>query len=184
MYGQHRALHHLDVRSGAWIYRVFLLPRTLQVDLAFVPRTEFRALAPSFRLMFGSAQEAKPVPPPAAAGLVDLSWFYALHARSCLARGKMWQAEYMISVMRDHALMLACLRHGFPTAHGRGMDQLPNEVIEPFESSLVRQLDTAELSRAFRVVMDGLLSEIQSVDQELAERLREILISLSGEDLR
>ena len=64
------------------------------------------------------------------------------------------------------------------------MDQLPNEVIEPFESSLVRQLDTAELSRAFRVVMDGLLSEIQSVDQELAERLREILISLSGEDLR
>src|SRR6185503_3958295 len=37
MYDRHGALQHLDVRSGAWIYRVFLLPGTLQVDLAFVP---------------------------------------------------------------------------------------------------------------------------------------------------
>jgi hypothetical protein len=31
MYDQHFALHHLDVKSGAWIYRVFLLPSTLLV---------------------------------------------------------------------------------------------------------------------------------------------------------
>ena len=49
MYQQHRALHHLDVRSGGWIYRVFLLPTTLQVDLAFVSATEFRALFPCLR---------------------------------------------------------------------------------------------------------------------------------------
>src|SRR5580700_5239730 len=35
MYHRHLALHHLDVRFGEWIYRVFLLPSTLQVDLAF-----------------------------------------------------------------------------------------------------------------------------------------------------
>src|SRR5690242_9286013 len=26
MYDQHGALHHHDVRAGAWVYRVFLLP--------------------------------------------------------------------------------------------------------------------------------------------------------------
>lgn len=45
MYREHRALHQLYVVSGAWTYRVFLLPNTLQVDLAFVTETEFRALA-------------------------------------------------------------------------------------------------------------------------------------------
>src|ERR1700681_3744530 len=64
MYDQHSALHHLDVKSGAWIYRVFLLPSTLQVDLAFVSCTEFRALAPTFRLVSGRANEPRHTPPP------------------------------------------------------------------------------------------------------------------------
>src|SRR5271169_3390420 len=51
MYEQHGALHHLDVKAGAWIYRVFLLPNSLQVDLAFVPAAEFRASSPTFRLV-------------------------------------------------------------------------------------------------------------------------------------
>jgi hypothetical protein len=53
VYGQHLAIHHFDIRSGAWIYRVFLLADTLQVDIAFVASTEFRALAPTFRIVFG-----------------------------------------------------------------------------------------------------------------------------------
>lgn len=48
MYREHHALHHLDVTSGAWIYRVFLLPSTLQVDLAFAPANEFGARVPLF----------------------------------------------------------------------------------------------------------------------------------------
>jgi hypothetical protein len=55
LYDRHLALHHFDVLSGSWTYRVFLLHNTLQVDLAFVVETEFRALAPTFRLMFGQA---------------------------------------------------------------------------------------------------------------------------------
>src|ERR1035441_6835785 len=50
MYDKHSALHHLDVTAGAWIYRVFLLPGALQVDLAFVQATEFRPLAPTFQI--------------------------------------------------------------------------------------------------------------------------------------
>jgi hypothetical protein len=63
MYDQHLALHHLDVKSGAWIYRVFLLTSTLQVDLAFVSDTEFRALAPTFRLISGRANEPRHASP-------------------------------------------------------------------------------------------------------------------------
>lgn len=178
MYQRHLALHHLDVRAGEWIYRVFLLPSTLQVDLAFVPATEFRALAPSFRLMFGEAKEPRHAPPPPWGDMVGLGWLYALHARSCIARRNVWQAEYMISGIRDNALALACIRHGLPAVHGRGMDLLPSGVAAKFEGSLVRQLDVAELSRAFRVATHGLLSEIGSMDEELAGRLREALTSL------
>jgi len=179
MYEQHRALHHLDVKVGAWIYRVFLLPNTLQVDLAFVPAAEFRALSPSFRLVFGEAKEPADGPAPSSANLIGMGWLYALHARSSIARGKLWQAEYMISGIRDHALALASVRHGLSAAHGRGFDQLPREVTAPFEGSLVRELDSAELMRAFRVALLGLLTEIQSADAKLAGRLQEALIGLS-----
>ena len=176
---RHLALDHLDVTSGRWVYRVFLLPSTLQVDLAFVPATEFRALAPTFRLMFGKANESRHVPPPLPRDIIGLGWLYALHARSCIARRKLWQAEYMISGIRDNALALACIRHGLPAVHGRGMDLLPSGVVAQFDESLVRQLDAAELSRAFRIVIHGLLSEIQSLDQELTGRLRGALTHLT-----
>lgn len=182
MYDRQQALDHLDVHAGAWIYRVFLLPNTLQVDLAFVPAAEFRALAPCFRLTYGEANEPQHVQPPPAATVIGFAWLYALHVRSCIARGNFWQAEYMISGMRDNALALACIRHGLPADHGRGMDQLPKEVATQFEGSLVRQLDAAELSRCFRVAMDGLFSEIRCVDETLAGRLQAALALMVAQD--
>src|SRR4051812_35937913 len=97
MYDHHSALHHLDVKAGAWIYRVFLLPSSLQVDLAFVSASEFRALAPTFRLAFGKANDPGHLRPPSAGEVIGFGWLYALHARSCIARRNLWQAEYMIS---------------------------------------------------------------------------------------
>lgn len=179
MYDRHHALHHLDVIAGAWTYRVFLLANTLQVDLAFVYETEFRALAPTFRLIFGKANEPRHPSTPQSGAIVGMAWLYALHARSCLARRKLWQAEYMISGVRDNALALACIRHGLPAAQGRGTDLLPTEVAGPFEDSLVRQLDIAELSRAFKAVIHGLLREIRTTDAELATRLEAALTRLT-----
>lgn len=179
MYDQHEALAHLDMKAGAWIYRVFLLPTTLQVDLAFVPAEEFRALGPTFRLMFGKENEPRHAPPQVPADIIGLGWLYALHARNCIARRKLWQAEYMISSLRDQALALACIRHGLPSTHGRGIDQLPGGVATRFEDSLVGQLDGDELSRAFQVATLGLLSEIRNVDEALAVRLHETLVLLS-----
>ena len=171
MYQRHGAVDHVDVRAGAWIYRVFLLRNTLQVDLAFVPAAEFRALAPTFRLVSGTAQEARHGPAPDARWLIGMAWLYALHARSAIARGKLWQAEYMVSGVRDHALALACVRHGVAAVHARGTDELPAEVLVRFEGSLVGRLEREELARAFRAAMAGLAAEMRAADAELAERI-------------
>ena len=179
MYSDHGALRHMDVAFGAAVYRVFLLGNTLQVDLAFFPAGEFGATHPTFQLLFGAAVERPHVTPPTAASLINWGWLYALHARSCVERGRHWQAEYMISGVRDHTLALAALRHGLPAEQGRGMDRLPAEVTAPLQGALVRALDTGELKRAFRVATEGLLVEIDRADPELGERLRAPLMELA-----
>jgi hypothetical protein len=179
MYDRHQAMHHVDVRAGAWLYRVFLRRDTMQVDLAFVPAAEFRALGPSFRMVSGTAQEAQHMPQPDAGWLIGMAWLYALHVRSALARRKLWQAEYMIGGVRDHALALACVRLGLPAAHGRGMDQLPVEVTKPFEESLVGRLEAGEMARAFRAAIAGLQREIEAADAELARKLGDTLMELA-----
>ena len=180
MYSNHGALHHMDVAFGAAVYRVFLLGNTLQVDLAFFPAGEFGATHATFQLLFGAAVERPRVAPPTAASLINWGWLYALHARSCVERGRRWQAEYMISGVRDQTLALAALRHGLPAEQGRGMDRLPAAVTDPLEGALVQRLDAGELKRAFRVATDGLLGEIDYADPELAERLRKPLLELAG----
>lgn len=180
MYREHAAVHHVDVTRGATLYRVFLLASTLQVDLAFWPAAEFGALAPTFRLLFGTANERPASPAPATAELIGMGWLYALHARSSIARGRVWQAEYMISGVRDHVLALACLRHGVPAVQGRGMDLLPPEITATLTGALVCSLDINELRRAFGVVSEALLAETARVDAGLANRLRGPLRELAA----
>jgi hypothetical protein len=174
MYSRYGALHHLDMQFGEWTYRVFLLANTLQVDLAFVPAAQFRALAPTFQLVSGIANEARHAPATQAGDIVGLGWLYAVHARSSIARGKFWQAEYMVSGIRDQALALACIRHGLPAVHGKGVDQLPRDVTAPLEGCLVRELSAGELRRAFGCVLQVWLDEILKADPELGERLRDV----------
>jgi hypothetical protein len=178
MYREHGAVHHLDVTAGAWIYRVFLLDIGLQVDLAFVAASEFGARAPTFRLLFGEAVEIPHTASPAASDIIGRAWLYGLHVRGCIGRGRLWQAEYMVSFMRDEVLALACLRHGLPSAHGRGMDRLPESVTAPLQRALVGRLEEAELVRAFRVVTDALIREIRHLDAGLAARIEPVLVQM------
>jgi hypothetical protein len=180
MYDRHGALFHQDVPAGAWIYRVFFLPGTLQVDLAFVAQSEFRPLGPTFRLVFGEANAAHPFPAPAAKDIIGMAWLHALHARTCILRGKFWQAEYMISAVRDHVMTLACIRHGLPYTHGRGMDQLPGSVTTQLLGSLVRELQSDELWRALGVAVQSLVAEVDSADGHFDERILADLIELSA----
>lgn len=180
LYERHGAVHHVDVMGGNTLFRVFLLASTLQVDVAFWAADEFGPTAPTFRLLFGTANERPRPTPPEAVELVGMAWLYALHARSSIERGRVWQAEYMISGVRDHVLSLQCLRYGVPTAQGRGIDQLPDHVTAPMADTLVTSLEPAELRRAFRAVVDHLLAEARLADPDLANRLRDPLHELAG----
>jgi hypothetical protein len=86
----------------------------------------------------------------------------------------------MISGVRDHVLALACLRHGVPAVQGRGMDLLPPGTATGFTEALVCSLDIAELRRAFGVISEALLVEIERVDADLANRLVGPLRELTG----
>ena len=180
MYETHGVVDHLDVASGAWIYRVFLLANTLQVDLGFAPASDFGARRPTFRLLYGEAATLPHVPAPAASTLIGYAWLYALHARSSLARGRLWQAEYMVSAMRDQVLALACLRHGEDAREGRGMDALPTIVRDRFASGLVRELSADEIGRAFRSITHLALEETRHIDEALARRIEPAMIALAA----
>jgi len=178
MYAAHDAVHHLDVYSGRTRFRVFLLANTLQVDIAFWAPDDFGATSPAFDLIFGAANEKPGTPPPEPAELVGYAWLYALHARSSIARGRPWQAEYMISQARDSVLALACLRRGLPWREGRGTDQLPEDVLALVTPSLVRSLDADELHRAFRALVDALRAETAALDADLDKRIGPTLAEL------
>ncbi len=171
MYRDYDAIHHVDLISEATTYRVFLLRNTLQVDLAFSPSGALKAVGPTFHLVFGNPPPGVPIPRPPFAYGIGWAWLYALHARSCIQRGQWWRAEYMISGMRDAVLALACTRLDLPVAQARGVDQLPAAVTGPLEKSLVRELNTTELVRAFKAIMEALLREIGTLDADLKDRL-------------
>jgi hypothetical protein len=175
-----RAAILFDLPSGPSLYRVFLLPGCLQFDLSFTPAPQFGATGPKFRLLFGSAVERTPAPPPAAGELFGYAVHHLLRARFCIERGRFWQAEYWISGARDKALSLACRRRGLPAVHGRGFDELPADVRGAFEPCLVRSLDRAELLRALRKVVDALLresGEAGSLALQVEPQLRELTAS-------
>jgi hypothetical protein len=167
-----------DVGSGAPIYRVFLLPGCLQLDLSFAPASMFGALGPKFRLLFGAAVERPAPQPPSPHELFGYAAHHAVRARFCTERGRTWQAEYWVSGVRDYALQLACRRRGLPASYGRGFDDLPADVRAVFSDALVRTLERDELLRALRSAVDGLLRESVDVEEFAARvepRLRELL---------
>ncbi|MGA7341111.1 MAG: hypothetical protein WBE72_08150 [Terracidiphilus sp.] len=171
LYCHHGAIAHVDVMRGPTLFRVFLLKNTLQVDIAFWRGQDFAAIGPNFRLIFGQAGPAQPAPPPDPLTLVGMAWLYALHVRSSLARGRMLQAEYMLSGMRSHVGELACLRCGVTPQQGRGLDDLPALERDVAAECMPRSLEPSELKRAFQITMQALLMELSHVDGEAANRL-------------
>ena len=172
------ATHLFDLSSGAAIYRVFLLPGCLQLDLSFAPASQWGALGPEFRLLFGQAAQVAQGQPPPARQLLGYAVHHALRARFCIERGRYWQAEYWVSAVRDYALSLGCRRRGLPAQHGRGIDDLPEDVWGIAAGALPRSLDREELRRSLSCAIDLFLGETEEV-QQWAERVRPQLLQLA-----
>lgn len=173
-------LHHFDLRAGASIYRVFLLPDGLEIDFSVTPEGEFGARGPHFQLLFGDARRLQAAPAPDIGHIIGLCWHHVFHARSCIERTKLWQAEYWIGEIRDHTLTLLCLRLDQSAVHRRGVDTLPTALTDPFKQTLVRSLDKTELRRALAVATILLIAEIEKHDQALCARLKPLLHEFGG----
>jgi len=171
------ATRRFALPHGASIYRVFLLPGCLQLDLSFTPASAFGAAGPRFRLLFGGAADRPAAPPPPAHDILGQAVHHALRARFCLERGRTWQAEHWIRGVRDLALSLACLRRGLPAQHGRGLDALPRGVPEGLEGARAQSRERGELLRALGEAIAGLLreaGEAGALARKVEPQLREL----------
>jgi hypothetical protein len=168
--GELDAVQLADLERVPTTYRVFLLPDALQLDLSMTPAAQFRPAGSRFRLLFGETGDAEAprppvarelfIPTPAVAGDI-FGWgvIYALHARACIERGRIWQAEHYVGAVRDHGLSLACLRQGLPAVQARGYDDLPADSLARLHDSHVGAVEPDELRRALAASVLALTRE-------------------------
>ncbi|SDR74291.1 hypothetical protein SAMN04488543_0292 [Friedmanniella luteola] len=159
---QHEAVvDQLDVHASGALYRVFLLASTLQVDLSFWPHGRLVTGGAPVRLLFGRADDTTTDPRsrPDAMEPLRSGWLHALHARSALARGRSWQAVWMLEGLRNQLVALYCRRYDLPTHEGRGVDALPAAVRAELAATLTPTTDPAALHHTFRVLTALLLAE-------------------------
>jgi len=176
----------VDLERGPTTYRVFLLPDALQFDLSMTAAAAFRPGGPRFRLLFG--ETAAGDPPTTAPGSLFIAtpaiaedifgWgvIYALHARACIERGRVWQAEHHVGAVRDHALSLACLRRGVIAVQARGYDDLPAETLAPFTRALIGRMEPDALRAALAAAVVALMREAADLQhaEVVADRLDEL----------
>jgi len=185
------AVQLVDLERGPTTYRVFLLSDALQLDLSMTPAAQFRPAGPRFRLLFGeTAAGESDVPTPPVAGdlfiptpsiahdLFGWGVIYALHARACIERGRVWQAEHYVGAVRDHALSLACLRKGLPAVQARGYDDLSAEILARFEGAHVGAVQPGALraalaASALALMREGAEARLPHADA-VAQRLGEL----------
>jgi hypothetical protein len=166
------AVQLADLERGPTMYRVFLLPDELQLDLSMTPAAQFRPAGPRFRLLFGKTAGGEfevltpPGPgdlflptPPVAGDIFGWGVIYALHARACIERGRVWQAEHYIGAVRDHALSLACLRQGLPPVQARAYDDLSAEILARYEDAHVGAVEPGALRAALAASVLALMRE-------------------------
>jgi predicted nucleotidyltransferase len=173
-----QAAQLFDLPSGGSIYRVFLLPDCLQLDLSFTPASQFGAIGPKFKLLFGSAVEKAHIEPSAERELFGYAVHHALRGRICIERGRCWQAEYWISGARDYVLSLACRRRGLSPSHGRAFDDLPSDLRARMSKALPTSFEPDALFAALRTIVEELLteaSELQKIGERIGPILRELL---------
>jgi hypothetical protein len=180
------AVRLVDLERGPTTYRVFLLPDALQLDLSMTPAREFRPAGPRFRLLFGETADGEPeavvgtlfIPTPAVPEDI-FGWgvVYALHARACIERGRVWQAEHYVGAVRDHALALACFREGVTTTQARGYDDLSTPTLASLEDAHVGAVEPGSLrtwlAASVRILLnegtEARLPHAQIVEERLAE---------------
>jgi hypothetical protein len=190
--GERDAVQLADLTRGPTTYRVFLLPDALQFDLSMTPAAHFRPAGPRFRLLFGKTASDAGVPTAQVAGglfiptpavahdLFGWGVIYALHARACIERGRVWQAEHYVGAVRDHALSLACLRQGLPAVQARGYDDLSPETLARFDDAHISAVESRALRAALGASVLALMREGAEASLPHADVVAQRLAELSS----
>ncbi|HEY3726619.1 MAG TPA: hypothetical protein VGL51_05565 [Solirubrobacteraceae bacterium] len=184
------AVQLADLQLAPTIYRVFLLPEALQFDLSMTPASQFRPAGPRFRLIFGLIAGGEPADPRTAAPHLFIStpavpddllgWgvIYGLHARACIERGRVWQAEHYVAAVRDHALSLACLTENLTAIQARGYDDLSAETLARLAPTHIGTVEPRALRKALAASVSALLHEAARANapsvEIIADRLAEL----------
>lgn len=175
------AVHHWDLPSGRWIYRVFLLPDLLEVDLGFAPAGHWGPRADSWQTIFGEPSDHRTVP--AAVNVRTWTghiWHHVLHARTAIERGQGLQAAYWIGAARELVIESACRRLDLPGAYSKGAHLLPADLTRALETTLTASTAASELRRALDALLGVARQEIAVADPSSAERLLPVLDQLNG----
>lgn len=157
------------------MYRVFILPGCLQLDLSFSPAKEFGAMGKHFKLLYGEQYE-KPQPElPSADELYGWLIHHLIRARFSFERNRFWQAEFWLSEARDYALKLACIANGLNPDYGRGFDDLPEEILSLLNNSFISALNQNEISR----VIKNIITALPNISDKVAKLSEQMNYTLS-----
>ena len=170
-------VHLFDLPAGAAIYRVFLLPGCLQVDLSFAPASASARAGRGSGCSSAARRSSRSRRRPrrtSSSGSASTT-FCARVSRSSAAAGGRRSTGSAASASRRFSSPAA----GVGSKGGRRFDDLPAEALEAFESSLVRSLEPEELDRALRSAISVLQRESEDA-AELASAVEAQLQALAS----
>lgn len=170
----------LDIRSGKTIYRVFILPGCLQVDLSFSPESAFGAAGPHFNLLYGKQFEIEQPPKQSVDELLGYTLHHLLRGWISIERNKLWQAEFWISEARNYILKIACISNNLNPNYGRGFDSIPELILEQLKGSLICELSKNQLQKSLRIIISSLPSiskQSEALCAEFKDMLEELNVS-------
>lgn len=172
------AVRLFDLVRAPIVYRVFLLPDCLQLDVSFSPASQFRPTSSRFRLLYGEAGEPlEGEHSSAPEELLGWAAMYARDVRVSIERDQLWRAENSLSGLRHYALSFACSLRGLPSTYGKAHDRLPTEVLETFSGAMASSVQPGELTRALSSAVAALRSECANapgIPPRLDDHLRDL----------
>ncbi|WP_299903316.1 hypothetical protein [uncultured Aquimarina sp.] len=165
-----------DISYKESLYRVFLLPNGLQVDLSFTPSKYFGAITDKFKLIFGQEKEREFKSLPEINLIAGYSILFALKTRTSIERENYWQAEYYLSKCRENVMVLKCLKESKNPFDGRSFDNLPNDFLRQMQNCLLIELSRVNLRTSLKNLIQILIKELSSINSLKHKFINELKI--------
>ncbi|GAA0725756.1 hypothetical protein GCM10009430_31900 [Aquimarina litoralis] len=153
-----------DMSYKESLYRVFLLPNALQVDLSFTPSDHFGAITDNFKLIFGNQRKREFKSLPEINSIAGYTILFALKTRTSIEREKYWQAQYYLTKCRENTMILKCLKENLNSFDGRSFDELTPSFLNQIQNTMINEPNKRNLENALKSMIHILIKELSTVD--------------------